>query len=211
MLRSYRGRFSGVHILSLLRIEAGAIESQKIQTIQDVFGPTLRFRERRYAEIAAGCENRDLLPHPDDIFFNFDALEVTFVGATDPESRVREKKTEALQALAFEMSHYLGENEQTQRGRRGKLDGECRIGGYMMLHLVARLSLPPRLRPPVDIDDEPIVQRAHLGRRAWGDDLERRCREANIPFVRWRRGVKRPTISLAEFRKRKEAAIAKGR
>ncbi len=169
----------------------------------------LGFRDRRYAEIATGQDNPNVLPHPDDILFNFDTLEVTIVGATDPESRAREKKAEALQALAFEMSNYLAENEQTQFNRSGELDGEHRIGLYMMLHVVARLSLPPRLRPPVDIDDAPIVQRALLGRRAWGDDLERRCREADIPFVRWRRGVQRPTISLAEFRKRKEAAMAK--
>ena len=171
------------------------------------FDYLLKFRERRYAEIAAGRENSDLLPHPDDMLFNFDTLEVTFVGATDPESRAREKKAEALKALAFEMSHYLEEGYQP--GRRQD-EADQQLGAFMLMHILAHITLPPRLRRfPTEDDCEAIYLRATHGKKAWGDDLERRCREADAPFIRWRRGVQMRTISQTSLNKQWGSVLAK--
>ncbi len=168
------------------------------------------YQERQRAHIAAalkaGGPVPEIIPHPDDIVLDYHSLDVTFLGAMDEDGRAREKKTEAFQELAFEMSHYLDEGHQPGR----KDDDDYQLGAFMLLHISARITLPPRLRQfPTDEDCDAIRERASRGKKAWGDDLERRCREAGIPFIRWRRNLRMRTISHTRLQKQWANALAK--
>lgn len=151
-----------------------------------------RCRAAIEAATKAGRDAPDFLPHPDDISLDWERLEVRFLGAIDEEGRAREVFLGVAQALAYEMAIYLGEDNclPDKNGTGG------RIGPYMGFYLVALACLPPRLRLPIEAYESHIYARAALGRKAWGEELERRCRAAGMPFIRLRRGVQLPTLSF---------------
>lgn len=146
----------------------------------------------------------DFLPHPEDIVVDWHRLEVRFLGAIDEDQREAEKQAQAYQRLGFEMSIYLDEDNCLPCP-------ECpegRIGPFMAMYLLGWSLLPPRLRlsgeqleteilPPL-AEDKP-VPKALLGEAAWGDDLKKRCEAANVPFVRWHKKLRIPTIPIDQM------------
>lgn len=152
-------------------------------------------RHRLEAARAAGQPEPELVPHPDDIVLDPWSLIVRFLGAFDDESREAEGYAEVLYRLCFEMAIYLDEGNTLPSEEHP--DG--RIGFYMALHLYAAMHLPPRLRSRGDLlsEEDELVRRADM--RAWGDALEVRCAEAKIPFVRWQRKQRMPTLPIPKF------------
>ena len=160
------------------------------------------------AALNAGEPVPEIVPHPDDIVLNYHTLEVDFLGAIDEAGRARERKAEAILALAFEMSNYLEEGYQSGRTKDG--DDDHQLGAFMLMHLLAGCNLPPRLRQfPTDDDIDAICRRANPGKMAWGDDLERRCRDLGVPFIRWHRGVRMRTIAHSRLMKKWASALTK--
>jgi hypothetical protein len=126
----------------------------------------------------------DLLPHPEDIHLDWARLEVQIIGAVDEAERARERKAETLRAVAYEMSFYVDEDNRLP----SEGDTAGGVGIYMALYLLASTSLPARLRGmPAEYDL--IILASFRNRRSWGVDLERRCKEVRIPFLRPRKGV----------------------
>lgn len=157
------------------------------------------YQQRERAAIAAarkaGRTEPDPLPHPDDIELDPVRLEVRFLGAVDEVGRIAEKQALAFQRLGFEMSAYLGEDNCLPPGK----GQEGRIGFYMAMYLAGRYSLPPRLQLSPEALEADIKPTMWLGMKAWGDDLERRCREGSVPFIRWRPGIRLPTRPMSKI------------
>ena len=156
------------------------------------------YQERGRADIAAalkaGKAAPDLLPHPEDIVLDWANLDVRFSGAMDEEGLEREKNALAFQDLGFEMSYYT-EEENHPPGTDGE-DG--RLGLYMAIHLAGRLYLPPRLRTPMETLEQRVWSGFMQDRSAWGDDLQRRCKDTPVPFMRYHKRKKPPSMSCAE-------------
>ncbi len=154
----------------------------KIQKERFEFWEAYQIRGRKDIATARqrGLPEPDWLPHPDDIELNHLTLDVKFLGAMDEEGRDAEKHALTLQRLGFEMAIYLDEDNCLP----SETDPEGRIGIYFLLHQLGRLHLPPRLRIPLDTLEAEIMSLAWQGMKAWGDDLERRCAEGRVPFIR---------------------------
>lgn len=137
-----------------------------------------RARRAIEAAIRKGETPPEFLPHPDDMRFNWERLEVRFLGAMDAEQRASERRIETIRDLSFEMSVYLGEDNRLPDAR----DPEGRLGLFMLMHLCAINILPPRLRRFPEGFHEQMQAHAALGLRHWGCNLQRRCRAAEFPF-----------------------------
>ena len=122
-------------------------------------------------------------------------LEVRFLGAIDEDERASEKMAEAVRDVCFEMSLYLGEDN---RHPNANGDGGG-IGVYLALHLLTLLHLPPRLRASKPADNMGLLVVASGSRKVWGADLERRCSEIGVPFIRLPHGVQPPSFPLETF------------
>ena len=127
----------------------------------------------------AGQSTPMLLPHPDDLEFDWSECWVRFLGVIDEEQLGYQTIGEQLQALAYEMAIYTAE-ENSLPNQDGE-DG--RLGVYMGLHVYARAGLPPRLRRSPESYEPHILAMAALGQDAWGEDLKRRCQAIGVPFV----------------------------
>ncbi|WP_431285576.1 DUF5681 domain-containing protein [Humitalea sp. 24SJ18S-53] len=144
----------------------------------------------------AGEAEVEFLPHPDDIELDVWSLEVRILGAHNEQGRATEKTAEALQDLGYEMMIYTDEDNclPDKQGRGGQL------GLYLALHLLGHFSLPPRLRRSGASYEKHLQAISAQGTKAWGDDLERRCSGAQVPFIRWPEKLKLPTIPLSKLR-----------
>jgi hypothetical protein len=78
----------------------------------------------------------------------------------------------------------------------------------MALHLFGLQHLPPRLRLSQEVLAAEVGARVWLGMKAWGDDLECRCREGNVPFVRAHPRLRLPTRPLSKLGIRWTPAMA---
>ena len=159
------------------------------------FDYQVRYRAELVAAAGLGRHEPTFLPHPDDIELDWSTLQVRMLGAVDEEGLVREKRIQAYQDLGYEMAIYTGEDNcgPDAAGRGG------RIGIYMAFYLMARQVLPPRLRRlPISYENH-LTRMIALGRTAWGNYLDERCRAAEFAFVRWRRRLRLPTIPLEDL------------
>jgi hypothetical protein len=144
------------------------------------YGCQVRKRDAIEAAVAAGKKAPEFLPHPDDIVLDWETLEVRILGAVDEEGLARQRRIEARQDLAYEMYTFTEEalHMADEAGRY------TRIGLYLLLYLSSNAALPPRLRRPPVAYEETFWSMMIRGKRAWGQDLERRCGEAEFPFIR---------------------------
>lgn len=147
------------------------------------------------AAIKQGLPEPEWVPHPEDIDLNYSRLEVTFLGAMDEEGLKAERQAQAFQRLGFEMTVYLGEDNCLPSAT----DPEGRIGIYMATHLLGRHRLPPRLRLTAEALEAEILPISGRGMLTWGDDLERRCAEGNVPFLRAHRSLRLPTRPMSRL------------
>jgi len=157
------------------------------------------YQETARNDIAAankqGLPEPEWVPHPVDIDLNYQPLEVTFLGAMDAEGLKAEKQALAFQRLGFEMAAYLDEDNCLPSAT----DPERRIGICMAMHLFERHCLPPRLRLTGEALEAEILPISGRGMLAWGDDLERRCAEGNVPFLRAHRNLRLPTRPMSRL------------
>jgi hypothetical protein len=126
-----------------------------------------------------GVEVEDWLIHPDDVVLNETNLSVRIVGPVTEEGHALMRVASQLQELAYEMVLFTDEAERCSVA--GKPNG--RIGGYMLLYLLAREVLPPRLRRTPAQLSELVERRVWQGKVGWGEDLRRRCEAAEFPFI----------------------------
>lgn len=177
-------------VLQTLTAEDERLHRERKESFE--FWHAYQKRERAWIEAArrAGAAEPDPLPHPDDIALDWRTLDVRFLGAVDEEGRAAEKQLQAYQNLCLEMVVYTQEDNRLPT----KADVAPTLGLYMALHLAARLKLPPRLQ-----GSPPMPSIAAWGQDAWGKDLERRCREAKVPFVRWRPDLRLPRLPISKL------------
>jgi hypothetical protein len=143
-----------------------------------------RMRAEIKAAIAANKKVPEFLPHPDDIVLDWATLQVRIVGAVDDEGLALQRQIEVIQDLAYEMYLFTEEGLHMldEAGRYSK------IGIYMALYVYANAVLPPRLRRSPEAYDAHCRSMMVRGKHDWGRDLQRRCNEAEFPFIRTRRG-----------------------
>jgi hypothetical protein len=189
------GAMRGGVLAQRTMIEHLMAEDERLhQERKEMFEFWLAYKKRTSGPVEAarraGTTVPEPIPHPDDIELDWRTLEVRFLGALDEGQRATEKQLQVYQDLCLEMVAYTQEDNRfpTKAGEDGV------VGPYMALHLAARMNLPPRLRKP-----PPLPAVAASGQHVWGKDLERRCREANVPFVRWRRDRPLPSVPLSKL------------
>lgn len=128
---------------------------------------------------AAGEPEPPILPHPDDVQFDYTELSVRIVGPIDEAEAERTDRLYRLKELMYEMAIYDGPEVEnppdTPLGQRW-------INLWMLFYIQMDYALPPRLRGVSD-DCKEAVNRRTMGlsrkRRAY---LEERFAAEGIPF-----------------------------
>lgn len=144
---------------------------------------------------AAGEPEPQLYPHPDDMEFDYDNLEVRFMGPTDAEDAARCKRLKRFNEFAFEMSFYLEEERpRDSEDRKGAL-----LGWWFVMYTLTFGQLPPRLRlnsvSPIAAQTMRMVGR----RDRWRAHLEEECKALGLPLTIMR--LRPPAITWAQWTK----------
>lgn len=129
--------------------------------------------------IAAGGPEPRILPHPDDIRFDYTELKVRIIGPIDEVEAARTDRIYRLKELMYEMAIYDApdvENEPyTPLGQRW-------IGLWMLFYIQMEYALPPRLRGVSDECKEAVYRRTLGHSRRRRVYLEERFAAEGIPF-----------------------------
>lgn len=169
-------------------------DERHLRERREAFDYWKSYRDRARAAIEvitkSGGDIPDIHPHPDDIVLDHATLDVGFRGPITKEERAMRRRTEASQALAWEMSFYTLER-RTEPGPDGR---GGRLGLYYMLYLYFRECLPPRLRRAPSYYLPYVMEMWRGDRAVWKRDLEARCRDLGIPFRSYKRGQRAPAF-----------------
>lgn len=142
------------------------------------------------------CEARNdttlILPHPDDIKFNYRTLDVDIVGPCDEAELRSRERLRRMGNLCMELSIYLGEEKKL--GRNGE---ESRIGVWFMIYVQIQGGLPSRMRGLTEEESVALEQRALSPTRVWAAYLREECEEFDLPFPP--RGKSWPSYKLSDF------------
>lgn len=163
-------------------------KKERFDTWRDIVDRGRAALERAKAQ---GSPPPELLPHPDDVRFDYSTLEVTFLGAMNEAEARQERLAKACLDLCFELMMFYDECKNGIPTTE-----EPVFGFYTLLFVVYVQALPPRLRTVSEEVGLQIVARASRSRRLYVNWLEARCKELEIPFLRGRK-----TSPLIDLRK----------
>ena len=186
--------FSKREYLRLLR----DYERSEFEKRRKVFDYWRDYADKAKAAIKRAREGGEseprLVPHPDDIRFNFEELTVTFIGpVTDEEADEIEKQCR-IRNLFFEMAIFDAPDVQNEPGLPL---GQREIAIWMVYYILMDLSLPPRLKGiSVKVSRE-VERRAFSRYQKWHSYLEERFAAEGLPFVLF--GKKGPVFRMDEF------------
>jgi hypothetical protein len=114
----------------------------------------------------------DILPHPDDVVFDYVNRELRIVGPTSAAEAKDVQERKELADVMYEMSLFL---EEWDFGK--PTDDDPVYGKSLYFYLLITATLPPRLRKFDDDLHEAIVRRTFGQRANWAGFLNQRFKE----------------------------------
>ena len=137
-----------------------------------------------------GASPPHIIPHPDDIIFDYETMTLKIVGPASEEEAALCATIRSTAMLCFELSVFYGEDNHFDALELGK----SRIGYWLIHHIALLEKLPPRMRKITDHENAELTMR--LGsRQRWERHLRTECRALGLPFIPYRRPWKAWTLS----------------
>lgn len=127
---------------------------------------------------AAGEPEPRILPHPDDVLFDYTELLVRIIGPANEAEAKRTDRVYRLKELMCEMAIYDGPGVQNDPDTP---IGQRWIGPWTLFYIQMEVALPPRLSGISDEFKDALSKRM-VFRRRWREHLEERFAAEGIPF-----------------------------
>lgn len=137
----------------------------------------------------------NLVPHPDDIEFNYVSWEVAFHGPMNAAQAAGASGRRADADLYYELSIYFGESDLGE-----PTDENPIYGVFMFLYLATLFTLPKRLWSMSEESQDAIERRIISGRGRWTSALQARCAEHDLAIDIRKTGMRSINLRLAGVR-----------